>query len=145
MDERVQCLTTPEECEQFILNVQKDFPDLAIQARRRGVELRAAKHGAKTAAEQEALRAVYAYEECLTKKKGRKTRASRTWPMIKNHGIIEAIEKAVNRKDVTQGYTILVEMGMQDFAFEHVVLRYPERFSQATIARSKERIESMNR
>ena len=144
MDERVQRLTTPEECEQFILNVQKDFPDLAIQARRRGVELRAAKHGAQTVAEREALRAVYAYEACLTKKNGRKTRASRTWPMIEKHGIIEAVERAVNRKAETQGYSILTEMGMQDFAFEHVVLRYPELFSQKAIERSKERVEQMN-
>lgn len=143
MDERVQRLTTPAECEQFIINVQRDHPALAVQARRRGVELRAAKHNAKTAAEKEALQAVYAYEEVLSAKRGRKTKASRTWQMIKNHGIIGAVERAVNRRDVTQGFTTLIEMGMQDFAFEHVVLRYPDLFSQKAIDRSKERVEQM--
>ena len=88
-------LTTAEECESLANNVQKSNPALATEARRRAVELRAAKHGAKTVAEQEALRSVYAYEEGLGKKRGRRTRASRTWQMIDRHGIIGAVERAV--------------------------------------------------
>lgn len=144
MADIIDRLTTPEECEQLAKNVQKENPKLAIRSHRKAVELRAAKHGAETAVEREAMRAVYAYDECLTKKNGRKTRASRTWLMIKNHGIIGAVERAVNRKDETQGYTILAEMSMQDFAFEHVILRYPELFSPEAIERSKERVEQMN-
>jgi hypothetical protein len=34
MDERVARLKTPEECEQFALNVQPRLPDLALAARR---------------------------------------------------------------------------------------------------------------
>src|SRR4030042_4953987 len=105
MDERVRRLRTPEEGEQFIKNVQERYPALAIEARRKAVELRAAAHGAQTAAEREALRAVYAYEEALSAKNGRKTKASRTWQMIKRHGIIKAVERAVNRKHETLGYT----------------------------------------
>ena len=137
-------LTTPAECEQLAKNVQKDNPELAIRAHRKAVELKAARDNAETTAEREALRAVYAYEKGLSLKNGRNTYASRTWQMIKRHGIIEAVERAVNRKDVTQGYTILVEMGMQDFAFEHVVLRHPELFSQKAIERSRERVEQMD-
>ena len=141
MDERVRRLTTPEECEQFIKNVQERYPALAIEARRKAVELRTAAHGAQTAAEREALRAVYAYEEALSAKNGRKTKASRTWQMIKRHGIIKAVERAVNRKHETLGYTTLIEMNMQDFAFEAVVLRYPDLFSPETIERAKARME----
>ena len=140
MDETVRRLRTPEECEQFIKNVQERYPALAVEARRRAVEMRAAVHGAQTAAEREALRAVYAYEEVLSAKRGRRTRASRTWQMIKRHGIISAVERAVNRKDETQGYTTLIEMKMQDFAFEAVVLRYPDLFSPETIDRAKARM-----
>ena len=144
MRDIIERLTTPAECEQLAKNVQKDYPELAIRAHRKAVELKAAKENAETAAEREALRAVYAYEKGLSLKNGRNTRASRTWQMIKKHGIIEAVERAVNRKTETQGYTILVEMGMQDFAFEHVVLRHRELFSQEAIERSKERIEQIN-
>ena len=145
MDETVCRLRTPEECEQFIKNVQEQYPALALEARCRAVELRAAAHGAQTAVEREALQAVYAYEEVSSAKRRRKTRASRTWQMIKRHGIINAIERAVNRKHETLGYTTLMEMNMQDFAFEVVVLRYPDLFSPETIERAKARMEESTR
>jgi hypothetical protein len=60
--------------------------------------------------------------------------------MIKNRGIIQAIEHIVKPPSESIGYTALVEMGMQDMAFEAVVLRYPERFSAQAVERSKERM-----
>ncbi|MFX0201727.1 MAG: hypothetical protein ACFFCW_36905 [Candidatus Hodarchaeota archaeon] len=141
MDERVARLETPEECEQFAINVENCLPDLALAARRRAVELRAAQHGATSAAELEALQAVYAYERVLCEKHGKTVRASRTWQMIKRHGIITAVERAVNRKDVTSGYKALVEMDMPDFAFEAVVCRHPSLFSAEALKRSRERLE----
>ena len=54
-DYRVVRLKTPEDCEGFALNVDKKHPDLAKQARRRAVELRAGAHGATSDAEVEAL------------------------------------------------------------------------------------------
>ena len=120
MDERVSRLRTAEECEQFAWNVESRDPELAKAARRRAVEFLAAKHGAKGAAEEEALQAVYAYERVLSKERGKTVRATRTWQMIERHGVITAVERAVNRKDVTSGYKALVKMGMQDFAFEAV-------------------------
>jgi hypothetical protein len=48
--------------------------------------------------------------------------------MVKRHGILGAVERAVNRKDETIGYTALVEMGLEDYAFEAVVMRYPKSF-----------------
>ncbi len=140
MDERVARLRTPEECEQFAINVQNRLPKLVQAAHRRAVELRAALHGATGAAEQEALQAVYAYERVLCKQRGKTVRASRTWQMIKRHGIISAVERAVNRKDVTSGYKALVEMGMQDFAFEAVVCRHPTLFSAEALERSQLRM-----
>jgi len=93
MDERVTRCETPEECEQFAINVQNRLPELAQSARRRAIELRAALYGAATASEQEAIQAVYAYERVLSEKRGKTVRASRTWQMIKRHGIIPAVEK----------------------------------------------------
>ena len=141
MDERVTRLTTPEECEQFALNVANRFPELARQAHRRAVELKAATHDATSAAEIEALQAVYAYEKVLSDTRGKTVRASRTWQMIKRHGIIKAVERAVDRKEVTAGYTALVAMGMQDFAFEAVVCRHPSVFSPSALKRSQERLK----
>ena len=145
MDERVARLKTPEECEQFALNVQSRLRDLARAARRRGVELRAASHKAVSPAEREALEAVYAYERALWQKRGKKVRASRTWQMIKRHGIIAAVERAVNRPDETTGYAALVEMDMQDFAFEAVVLRHPDLFTVKAVQRSSERLKEWHK
>ena len=142
MDERVKQLKTPEECENFIRNVKTKYPELAKEARRRKVELLASVYGAKNAAEIEALQAIYAYEEVLFARHGRKTYAARTWQMVKSHGIIGAVERAVNRKDETIGFTAVIEMGMLDFAFEAIVVRYPELFSQEAVARSKQRLEA---
>ena len=141
MDERISRLTTPEECEQVALNVETRLPELAREARRRAVELRAAAHGATSEAEREALEAVYAYEKVLSLKKGKNVRASRTWQMIKRHGIIIAVERAVNRQQETAGFKALVDMGMQDFAFEAVVCRHPSIFSPEALKRSQDRLK----
>jgi hypothetical protein len=94
MDLRVLKLKTPDECESFAINAKaKGATELVDQARRRAVQLRAETHGATTAAETECLQAVYPYEEVLSAQRGRRQPASRTWQMIKRHGIIPAVER----------------------------------------------------
>lgn len=141
MDERVARLKTPKDCEQLAKNVEAKLPELAREARRRAIELRAAEHNAQSEAEREALKAVYAYEEVLSVKNRRKTRAARTWQMIDRHGIIKAVERAVNRPDDATGFTALMNMGMADLAFESVVIRHSGVFNQETVARAKARLE----
>ena len=141
MDERVAKLKSPEDCERFIRNaIQLGRPDLAEQARRRAVELRAAAEGAATDVERECLQAVYAYEQVLRRRSGKNIRANRTWQMIKRHGIKEAVERAVNRPTETAGYQALAEMGLQDFAFEAVILRHPNEFSEEAVERATDRM-----
>ncbi|MFV8781165.1 hypothetical protein ACNKU7_01970 [Microbulbifer sp. SA54] len=142
MDDKVKKIITPEKCEIFAKNCsERGREDLALQAKERAVQLRAEAYGAETQAEREALEAVYAYEEVLSTKNGKKTRAGRTWQMISRHGIIGAVERAVNRPTETQGYTSLVEMGLEDYAFENVILRYPDLFSEQAVSISRERME----
>ncbi len=141
MDERVARLKSPKDCEQFAKNVEARLPELAREARRRAIEVRAAEHNAQSEAEREALQAVYAYEEGLTATNRRKTRAPRTWQMITRHGIIEAVERAVDRADDASGFTALMNMGMADLAFESVVIRHPGVFRSETVARAKARLD----
>ncbi len=145
MDERVERLKTADECEKFANNVADRLPELALAARRKAVELRAEGHHAATVVEREALQAVYAYEKVLAAKRGKNVRASRTWQMIKRHGIIVAVERAVNRPQTTVGYDALVSMGMQDMAFESVVCRHPEFFSAEAVERSRVRLREWER
>lgn len=103
----IQKLKTPEECVQLAKNVRERNPDLAREAHRRAVELRAVSHEQKNDVELKLLQALYAYEEVLSMKNKRKTRASRTWQMIKRHGIIGAAERAVDRVIEPAGYKVL--------------------------------------
>ena len=142
LDERIKKLKTPEDCERFAKNaIEHDRIDLAQEARRKAVELRAASYGANSDAEFECLEAIYAYEEALSEKNGKKTRASRTWPKIKEQGILPAIEDIVNRKQESVGYTLLHDMGLEDYSFEAVVVKYPELFSEEAFDISSERIK----
>ena len=130
---------------QLAKNVRDKYPDLAREARRRAIELRAIAHGNKSGVEIELLKALYAYEEVLSEKNKRRTRASRTWQMIDRHGIIGAAERAVDRKIEATGYKVLVEMGMHDLTFEAVIVRYPEAFSQEVVERAKSRLEELKK
>ncbi|MEH6585201.1 MAG: hypothetical protein V7720_01520 [Halioglobus sp.] len=143
MNERVSKIGTPEKCRIFAENcLKRGREDLALEARERAIQLRAEMHGAKTKTEREALEAVYAYEEVLSIRNGKKTRAGRTWQMIDRLGIIGAVERAVNRPTETQGYKALVDMGLEEYAFESVIIRHPDVFSEAAVSVSTDRMEA---
>ena len=141
MDDRVKKLKTPKECETFARNaVAQGRADLAAESRQRAIELRAAAYGATSDAERECLEAIYAYEEILFDKHGKRVKASRTWQMIKRRGIIAAIEQAVDRPDGTAGFTALKNVGLENFAFEAVILRHAALFSESAVERSRQRM-----
>ena len=118
-------------------------PADATARRRRSIQMRATGRQPQTPAERESYEAVYAYEEALSSQKGRTIRAGRTWPMIREHGIIGAVERIVTRRRETEGYRVLVEMGMEDMAFEAVVLRHTESFSPEAVAASNDRLRRL--
>ena len=141
MSDIISKLKSPEECATLEKNaLERGNTDIAIRARRRAIEMRAQAHGATNQAERECLEAVYAYERILSEQNRRTTRASRTWQMIKRHGIIGAVERAVNRPTETSGYRALAEMGLEEYAFEAVILRHPQVFSAAAVEHSRQRM-----
>lgn len=143
LDSVVMKLKTPDECEIFARNaIERGRTGLAIDARKRAVQLRAAAYSAVSEVENECIQAIFAYEEALSDKNGKKTKANRTWQMIKRHGIVAAVERAISRPIDTLGYETLRDLGLDDFTFEAVVLRHPEQFSEKTveIAKSKVRV-----
>ena len=121
-------------------NAGAERPDIASAALKRLIELRALEYGAKSEAEIECLKALYAYEEVLRDRHGRRQPAAYTRRMFKDHGVLKAVDLLVSKEKETAGYTALVEVGLQDYAFEAVVLRYPTLFSPAAVAQSRTRI-----
>jgi hypothetical protein len=142
MDSRIARLKTVKDCENFAKNaLERGFPGLAIEARERSVQLRTEAHGARTAVEKECLEAIYAFEEVESEENGRRIKASRTWQVIKRLGIIPAVERIVTKRDVSAGFTILAEMGLKEYAFEAVVLRHPDSFSEEARNIARQRLE----
>ncbi len=143
MDPRIAKLKSTSECEAFARNaLAKNLPELAEQARRRSIDLRADAHAPDSEVERECWRAIYAYEEILASKNGHRQPANRTRQMISKYGLIPAVEKVVARKADASGYTALVDMGLTELAFEAVVLRHREHFSDQAISRSIERLKA---
>jgi hypothetical protein len=141
--ELVGHLKTPEDCEQVALNVEAKQPAFAIAARRKAIEIKASTHEPTTDAERHSFQAVYAYERVMTLERGRKTRATRQWQMVKKLGVIVAMESIVKSPTNSAGYEALVKMGMQDMSFEAVVLRHPDVFSAEAVAQSKQSLDSL--
>ena len=141
MDPLIAKLKSLDECEAFVVNAKRlGREDLVNEATKRALEFRARAYGSASEVELECLKAVFAYEQTLQMKNGKKTRAQRTWNMIARHGIIPAVERAVDRREETAGYRALKEMGLDEFAFEAVILRHPSHFSPDVVKRSAERM-----
>lgn len=141
-DPRVTRLTNPEDCESFAKNAEdRGHPEIAQQARRAGVLLRAAKCGATTVLGLEVYRCVFAFEEARRQETGRRARANRTRKSILEKGMIATVERAVSRAGSTEGWKTLSKAGLLEFTFEAVVLRYPESFAPATVERAAKRLD----
>ncbi len=131
MHELVMRIKEPELCYVFARNAnRKGHPELALQAYRRAVDLRAEKAGANCEVELAALRAVFAYEEALSFSKGKRTRATGTWQMIGRHGLLPAICKRLHSGTDAALAQVLKELGMEDYSFAAVYQAYPDAFGQ---------------
>jgi hypothetical protein len=141
MDYRVERLRTPAECQIFAKNANAlNHPELALQAQRKAIDLQVATHGSESALEAECLAVVYAREALLTRRNGKKTRATATWQAIKRYGIIEAVQRALSRPPDASDTATLHELGLQDLTFEALVVRHEASFSATAIALSKVRL-----
>lgn len=144
MDYRVERLRTPAECEIFAQNAKaRNYPDLVLQAQRRAIHLRASEHETTSSVEAEAFAAVYAYEAMLTRRNGKKTRATAIWQSIKRYGIIDAVERAVSRPTEPESPVTLQTLGLADLAFEALIIRHEASFSAAAISASKARLAEL--
>lgn len=84
-----------------------------------------------------------AYEELLTLKNGRTTRANRTRQKLKNKGVIQCLEDWAISGVSTEGFDLLVQNGLFDLTGEYLVLKYPDRFSARAVATAKSRLEAL--
>ena len=80
-----------------------------------------------------------AYEELLTEKNGRTTKANRTRQKLKNKGVEQClIDWAIGPP--TDGFKLLTEKGLQELTAEHLVVKYESRFPAAAVEAAKKRL-----
>ena len=112
-------------------------------SKRETLRARAAAHQPETDVEREAFEAIYAYQEARSLQNGRTFRASRTWQLVEQHGVLAALERIVAKPGESAGYKALVEMGLEDMAYEQVVLRHRDAFSEKAVAASEARLQRL--
>ncbi len=131
MHELVTRINDADLCYVFARNAtRKGHPELALQALRRAVDLKAGSHDAACEAEQAALRAIYAYEEALSHMKGKRTRATGTWQLVNRHGVLAAVAKRIDSRDSESVRATLTELQMEDYSFEQVFAAHPGAFAR---------------
>ena len=129
MHELVKRIKQPELCYVFAKNAKRNgHPELALQAYRHAVDLRAEQHEAANDAEAAAIRAIYAYEEALSYSKGKRTRATGTWQLVNRHGVLPALSKRLLSSAGDDVQPVLKELGMEDYSFRAVAEAYPDAF-----------------
>lgn len=130
MNELVTRIKDPQLCYVFARNAKRNgHPELALQAYRHAVNLRAGQHEVDSQAEVAALRAIYAYEEVLSYSKGRRTRATGTWQLVNRHGVLGALSRRLASGKLDDVQALLAELGMEDYSFSAVHSAHPQAFA----------------
>jgi len=135
-------LKTLEECDQFALNMASN-PALVRAASRRAIEISLATHADTSQVTRDVWAVVYAYEEVLHIKHGRRLKAQRTRNAIANHGPIRAVENIVTQRvNEDDGFARLLVVGLAELTFEAVVLKHCSEFSLRAVEQARSKLES---
>jgi hypothetical protein len=82
-----------------------------------------------------------AYEELLTDKNGRTTRASRTRQKLARKGVEQSLEDWALAVKPTEGFALLMDNNLEHLTGEHLVIKYSDRFSAEAVKQARARIE----
>jgi hypothetical protein len=145
MQKLIDKLVSVDECRNFITNaLERGKPEYVQPTRIRMLEILAGMHSESNVVEQDCLKAIYAYEMVLSDKNQKKTRASRTWQAVKKHGVIMAVQSFVERSRDSSGFALLKSLGLTDYSFENIVLKYPDYFSVAAYQCASDKVNNIS-
>jgi hypothetical protein len=82
-----------------------------------------------------------AYEELLTEKNGRTTKASRTRQKLTRKDVETCLEDWAISKTPTLGFSLLIENGMLELTAEFLIVKYSDRFSNRAVEAAKVRLQ----
>jgi hypothetical protein len=84
-----------------------------------------------------------AYEQLLTQKNRRATRASRTRLKLKGKGVVACLEDWAKSKEAPESFELLVANGMVEMTGEQLVLTYPDKFTPEAVAGATARLATL--
>ncbi|MDF3099055.1 hypothetical protein SB394_27565 [Burkholderia sp. BCCIQ04A] len=125
---RISYLKSRDDCAKFARNVGAKHPHLVRAARQRSVELQVGVLNLDSELRRDIWSVVYAQEEALFVKHGKRLRAGNTRKVIDHRGELGAVAFMVQKPE-GQGFELLHSLGLGDYTFEAVVRRNPEHFS----------------
>lgn len=91
--------------------------------------------------EREFYSTLAAYEELLSEKNGKTTKASRTRQKLQRRGVIQCLEDWAVANAPTDGFKLLIDTGLIELTGEHLMLKYPEHFSRNALENARHRLE----
>lgn len=141
--EYVNMAKSPTDCDNLISNASRvGNSELVLLARKKKIVLQAAQHGATHQVEVEAWNGIYAIEEYRRSQGKQHWRANYTRRAIDNRNgdILATVDETVCRAQPTDGFQELVDAGLEEFLWERLVLRFPERFSPQAVQQSRARL-----
>ena len=80
-----------------------------------------------------------AYEELLSEKNGRTTKANRTRQKIKNRGIQQCLSDWATGQP-TDGFKFLVAKGQPELTAEYLVIKFADRFDHKVVESARKRL-----
>lgn len=83
-----------------------------------------------------------AYEQLLSEKNGRTTRAGRTRLKLKSRGAVQCLADWATGKDAPEEFVLLVAAGLPEMTGEQLVVRYADRFTPEVVAAATARLAS---
>ena len=132
MHELVLRIKKPELCYVFAANaITRGHDDLAVEAYRRAVDLRAEAHAVSSEAELMTLKAFYAYEEALSYGQKKRRRATGTWQMVNKIGILPTLHKRLQSRSLEDVQTALKLLRMEDYSFAVIAKAYADDLQAA--------------
>jgi hypothetical protein len=81
-----------------------------------------------------------AYEELLTLKNGKRTRANRTRQKLDRKGVLQCLEDWATQK-TSEGLELLLSKKLFELTGEYLVLKYPNRFSANAIDAARRKLQ----
>ena len=115
-------------------------------------DLKAAEHETDSFIVRGYYRFLYAYEQALTEKNGKRTNAGFLKKAVTNRieqnggdaekGIVAALTELVTKKGASSGYQFLMYSGQSELTAEHLVKENPQRFSKEAVTAATEKLNS---